>query len=93
MPKEFEIIEDEFPQLLANAIITLHQLPISYASLERIIAEAMEEEAMYRFSDVVATDKSDKRLLNLIQGWCQKLSILTGKPFTLEHLKIEKHEK
>lgn len=87
------IIEDEFPQLLANAVATLHQLPVPFSSIEEIVAEAMEEEAMYRFADVTTTKETDQKLLNLIQNWCQKLSQLTGKPWVLEHLKITKYEK
>lgn len=93
MSEKFEVITDEFPKLLANAIITLHQLPIPYSSIEKIIAEAMEQEAMYRFHDVEATTKTDERLINLIKSWSQEVSKLTGKSWVLEGIKIEKHEK
>ena len=93
MEQKFETIdEDEFAQLLANAVIVMHRLPIPFSTIEQVVAEAMEEEAMYRFAEVEVTEKHDKLLLELINTWCKKLSKLTGKAWVIEKIRVTKHE-
>ena len=86
------LIEDEFPKLLAETVVKLHKLPIHYDLIVEVISEAMEEEAMYRFCEVTPTEKTDKLLVELINTWCKELSKLTGKPWVIEKLRITKYE-
>lgn len=92
MEKGYEIIEDDFPKQLADAVAILHRLPISYDTIVNLVSEAMEEEVMYRFADVEATKETDKLLIGLIYKWSEELSRLTGKPWNIEKLKITKYE-
>lgn len=90
MEKRFELIKDDFPKLLADAVAILHQLPIPFSTIENVIAEAMEEEVMYRFADVHATEKTDKLLVDLIYKWSEELSQLTGKPWNIKKIENNK---
>ena len=92
MDKRYEIIEDDFPKLLADTVVALHKIPVSYDTIVQVISEAMEEEVMYRFADVHVTKETDKLLINLIYKWSDELSRLTGKPWNIEKLRITKYE-